>query len=153
MSYSSKRELAVQAIVTRLADVTVAKGYNTDAGSHIYEGEVPQLGPDDETAALAVTLDDDSVEARQGEHVICDLLVTVHAVIPDTLATPLRSVEAIVTDIKRAVEKTDRTLGGVLMNRGLTRGSTRVKRREVGSKVVGAAVEYRLQFGEVWGAP
>jgi hypothetical protein len=65
-------------------------------------------------------------------------------------ATPWATVEAVLADIKTAVEQ-DHDLAGTLNHNGLERGTTRVVKREPGSTTVGTGVEYRLQYAESLG--
>ena len=74
------------------------------------------------------------------------------AVVKADTESPWSTVEAIVADIKKAIE-TDQDLAGTLLPRGLTRGKTRPFDRESGGEFVGAGVEYRLLYAEEWGAP
>jgi hypothetical protein len=75
--------------------------------------------------------------------------------------SPLLLVEAVIADIRVAVEietdgATDRSLGifaggPATMPTGLDRGPTRALRREQGSEFVGASVEYIARFETRWG--
>jgi len=149
----SKRQDIFVNLRARLAEIQVANGYNTDAGLHILMGEVPHETLDDAAASLAVTVRDDE-PGSQLEQVVVTLAVQVHGTMKvlDT-AAPLDSIEALVADIKTAVEQPDRTLGGTLVARGITRGSTQVFERSAGSEVVAVAVTYNLVFAEAWGNP
>jgi hypothetical protein len=148
----SKRRSVIAAVETRLAGIRVASGYNTDAGENVYLGEAPAMGPDDPDAVLAVVLGDEEL-GHQGENVVVTLPIDVQAIVKVSREGPYVVLEAMVEDIKRAMEQADRTLGGLLIARGLTRGPVRSLKREEGSEFVGAAVEYRAVFGEKWGAP
>lgn len=145
----SKRQLALTELQTRLQNILVAKGYQTDAGDMIFIGEAPALGENDPTEALAIVIQPDE-PGHQGEKVAITLPVEVWALAKTT--EPWATVEAVIADIKRAVE-TDRDLGGTLLARGLERGSTQTLAREDGQQYVGAAVAYRLRYAESWGAP
>ncbi len=149
---SSKRRDVIAAIVSRLEEIEVANGYNTDAGQNVYLGEAPALGPDDPAAVLAVVLADEEL-GNQGENVVVTLPVDVQAIVKVTIATPHVTLEEMIEDIKIAIEQVDRTLGGLLVRRGLTRGPVRSLPREDGSEFVGAAVQYLAIFAEKWGAP
>lgn len=151
MSYESKRQQILAEFVSRLATIRTANGYNTEAGATIFSGEAPQFGPDDPTTALALVVGDDET-GYQGENVKCDWPIDVQGFVRAT-SDPATVIEELISDIKRAVEQPDRTLGGLLVPRGIERGNTRALKRETGSEYVGAAVEYRVTFCEKWGAP
>lgn len=145
----SKRQLALTELQTRLQNITVAKGYQTDAGDLIFIGEAPALGESDPTEALAIVIQPDE-PGFQGEKVVIRLPVEVWAIAKTT--EPWGTVEAVVADIKTAIE-TDRDLAGTLLPRGLERGVTQALQREDGQQYVGASVAYRLVYAEEWGAP
>lgn len=149
---SSKREDVIRALRDRIALISVTNGYNTNAGQKIFLGETPTLGPNDPAAALALVVGTDE-SGYQGENVVSNLPVEVQAIVKADVSDPLLMIEAVIADIKRAVELPDRTFGGLLINRGLKRGSTRPFEREAGSEYVGAAVEYVATLAEGWGAP
>jgi len=148
---SSTREAAIGELRDRLEAITMANGFATDAGALIFLGESPTLGPDDPTAAIAIEVQED-IPSFQGEHVVVTVPVDIQAIVKADADEPWMTVEAIVTDIKTAVE-TDRDLGGTLIARGLMRGTVRPLDREPGSQYVGAAVQYRLLMKESWGSP
>jgi hypothetical protein len=151
----SKRLNALGVLRGRLQAITIANGFNTDAGKAVFLGELPVLGEDDPAQAIAIVVGPDEI-GHQGEKLVVNLPVDVQALVPADADDPWTSVEAIVSDIKRAVEidsDPNRDLGRILIRQGLERGSTRPLDRESGSGYVGAAVTYRVTFSEVWGAP
>ena len=148
---ASKREAILTALIARVSAIQVANGFATDAGAVVIVGETPELGPDDPTVALAVILGDDQ-PGYQGEHVFVELPIGIQALARADLEQPWLSIEAVIADIKRAVELEDRTLGGVV-RRFLQRGPTRALPREPGSTTVGAVVTYIAPFVEQWGNP
>jgi hypothetical protein len=68
------------------------------------------------------------------------------------LDDPYLAVEAVLGDIKRAIELEDRSLGG-LVDQRFERGRTRPFEREEGSTAVGVIVPYIVPYYESWGAP
>lgn len=168
----SRRRLAIEALVTRLAFITIANDYSTDAGLLIFVGESPKLGPDDAAAALAVFVRDDmpgdgNDAITRGGTCRYRLPVEIHGVmkIPEGVS-PGIAYEGLITDIKEAVEiegrdtgspsaATDRSLGepGTTLPTGLSRGATRVQYREGGSEILGCVLEYFVEFEEPWGRP
>jgi hypothetical protein len=129
----------------------VVDGFATDAGLSVFLGERPRLGPDDPETAIAILAFDDVVRA-QGNKLFMALPVGICAIAKADLDAPWASVEAVLGDIKTAVELPDRTLGG-LLRANFERGSTRTIDRETGSTTVGAMVTYELQYSETWGKP
>jgi len=103
MTQKSKRQLALTDLVNRLSFIQVAKGYNTDAGLHIFLGEVPRFGPNDPPAALAVVVGDDSPETTGGT-TRTRVPFEVQAIVPADMTAPTLAIEEIVADIKEAVE-------------------------------------------------
>jgi len=94
----------------------------------------------------------------QGGLVRTRVPVEIQAIVPATIDDAFMALEAIVADIKRAVEIEGvqafrtRSLKGTLPM-GLERGVTRVLPREDGSLFVGTGIEYVLSFEEKWGDP
>lgn len=159
----SKRQAALADLLNRLSFIQQDKGYNTDAGLNIFEGEAPRFGSaDDPAEALAVFLGDDVPETSGGT-VRTRVPIEVWATVPVGLESPLMVVEAIVADIREAVEiekdgSTDRSLGvfeggPATMPTGLERGPTRPLRRDPGSEYVGTSCEYVARFETRWGQP
>lgn len=155
---TSQRVLILEALVTRLRDIrtrdTAASGatYETDAGLAVYVGERPELGESDPYVAIAVLPQEDDV-AGIGQQLafMVTLPIAIEAIASvDRLDEPYLAAEAVVADIKRAIEG-ERTLGGLVSD--MRRGSTAVVPREPGTTTVGVAVTYQLTFKEPWGNP
>lgn len=148
----SRRHRALEEIGNRLRLIAVANGFRTNAGAAVFMGQEVTFGPGDSGAAIDVIVAQDDV-LHQGENVGTLVPVEIHALVKASIADPLLAIEEVIADVKRAVEQTDRTLGGALVPRGLERGPTRPREREEGSETVGAIVEYRLTLAEQWGNP
>ena len=147
----SVRSVAIEKLEGRLEQIRKSNGYATDAGQLIFLGEQPVLGPDDPVAAIAMVVRRDE-PGYQGENVDTVLPVEVQAIVKADITRPWATIEAVIGDIKKAVE-VDHDLGGTLKPRGLERGATEPMDREAGSEFVGCGVTYRLNFAEQWGAP
>lgn len=147
----SARQTAIATVKTRLALILKASGYQTDAGKLVFLGEAPVLGPDDPDAALAVVVRDDEVK-YVGENVFSKIAVDVQAIVRASTVDPHATIEAIISDIKKAIE-TDHNLTGAVVPKGLTRGETRPLDRQDGSEFVGVQVRYFLELIEKWGTP
>ena len=181
MSVTSKRLLAIQDLAARLAFITMANGFSSDAGLNIYLGRLPKLGPDDPPAALAVFLDADQPPDggtyTTGGTVRSRVPIVVHALARvASNQSPLVVFEGLIADIKQAAEiegndpNHPESLAGawvqrylgvvagsppspVTLAKGFERGETRVHFAEGGSEITGASVEYLMFLEEQWGRP
>lgn len=159
---ASRREQVIGKILERLSAIKTADGFQTDAGAGpVWHGQNIELGDDDPDAVLGLAIGDE-IPTGSLEKLTYDLPIEIQAVIKANLANPTLTIEAMVGDIKRAIEKEDRTLGraldGSLLvngngNHGLIRGGVASLPREPGSSTVGAGVVYRAKLVEVWGQP
>ena len=147
----SVRQSILTEIVSRLSGISLLGGYQTDAGALIFVGQTPALSEADPEQALALVVGSDAV-GYQGENVLTQLSIVVHAILRADVDEPTLASEAVIADIKKAVE-IDRDLGGILTPRGLERGTTTAAQRYQGSEFVAATVEYRCRFVERWGQP
>jgi hypothetical protein len=147
----SVRQNILTEFVTRLSGISLLGGYQTDAGALVFVGQTPALSEADPEQALALVVGSDAV-GYQGENVLTQLSIVVHAILRADVDEPTLASEAVIADIKKAVE-IDRDLGGILTPRGLERGTTTAALRSQGSEYVAATVEYRCRFVERWGQP
>jgi len=147
----SVRQSILTEIVSRLSGISLLGGYQTDAGALVFVGQTPALSEADPEQALALVVGSDAV-GYQGENVLTQLSIVVHAILRADVDEPTLASEAVIADIKKAVE-IDRDLGGILTPRGLERGTTTAALRSQGSEYVAATVEYRCRFVERWGQP
>lgn len=147
----TKRQRILEAMQARLQEITVDNGFATDAGLHVALMETMVLGPDDPAEAIGMVVGEDIVRFH-GARFLIELPVSVQAVARADITAPWSKVEAVIGDIKRAMELEDRSLGG-LLREPLTRGSVRAIAREPGSLFVGAEVPYEPKFIEEWGDP
>jgi hypothetical protein len=148
---STVRQLILEALKGRVEAIQVVDGFATDAGLSVFLGERPRLGPDDPEIAIALVVFDDVVKS-QGRKYFIALPVGLCAIAKADLDEPWAAIEAVLGDIKTAVELDDRTLGG-LLRMPFERGQTRTIDRETGSTTVGVMVTYELGYSETWGAP
>lgn len=147
-----RRQLVLEAMRARLQAIEVANGFNTDAGLLVFLGEVPQLGTSDPDTAIALVPGEEIAAWNQGANLLIRLPLIVSAIAKADLAEPWLAVEAIIGDVKRAIELEDRTLGG-LVQRMIERGSVLVWEREPGATSVAASVTYIAPYVEGWGTP
>lgn len=150
---ATRRALIIAALVARVSTITVANGFETNGGELVFVGEASALGADDPDQALAVVIgDEDLAWQLPGKAFLPALPIAVRALAKADSDAAWMTVEALVGDIKRAMEVGDPMLGG-LLTYPLERGSVQTLRREVGAETVGAAVTYRVRWKESWGAP
>lgn len=152
----SRRRRILEAYKTRLEEITGPNGFNTDAGRHVYVGEIPGLGSDDPPAVIAVVGQLDEWR-QQGRAFFVAWPITVWALTKAVAAVDVSpaylAIEDILADIQRAVELDDMTLGG-LVYQPIRRMAPRLALpREEGSITVGVGVTYTNDFKEGWGHP
>lgn len=152
---TSTRLSVLQTLVERLEAIQVADGFNTDAGKAIFLGMRPSMGPEDPPIAIAVMVGEEEPNWL-GEKCSYELPIDIQALAQvelKDLQQPWLAVEAIIADVKRAVELQDRRLGGVALGKGIRRIGVRALPRESGSRYVGAGLTYLVPLAEVWGNP
>lgn len=153
MAEVTRRAQIIAALAARLEVITIRAGYATNVGALLFINETPALGAADPDEAVAMVIQDDEV-GHQAEKVVVTLPIELQALAKASLEEPWLNVEAVLGDIKRAVELPDRTLGGLLLRQwGIQRGTTRTLPREDGSLSVGIGLTYRLPYYELWGEP
>lgn len=154
---ASNRRRIIEAVAERLAGIRTAYGYATEAGALLFVNAIPNLGPDDPPAAIALLVDDDQVVATR---------MQVELLLPLTIAACARGsytdaqellqawlvAEDVLADVKRAIETADRQLGlGRIVTSRIERSTTRTIERQEGSDVVGVQITYVVPYVEVWG--
>lgn len=123
----------------------------TSVGDAVHLGVEPKLSKDDPDA-LVIAIGDDVPEVPgQQLKALIDVPVEIQALAAADLDQPWLTVEALLGDIKRALELRDRQFGGLL--RTFTRGPSRTLPREPGSTSVGVGITYQVGYSEVWGKP
>ncbi len=147
----SNRSEILAIVKTRIEGIRIADGFATDAGATVFMGEAVSLGPDDPDTAVAIIIGDDEPH-WQGVQLMIRLPFHLAALAKGTLDEHWTTIEAMLGDIKQAMEVEDRRMGRRLTS-PLTRGSTRTMAREAGSTTVGVTVTYVIDYAEVWGAP
>lgn len=153
---SSKRQRIIEALVERLRAITTTNGFATDAGLYLYWGPVV-LGPDDPPEAIAIVPSITDTTLSQPGKKIITLPVQFHAVVQHespqlgTMENSWLRAEAVLSDIKRAVELADPTFAGLVVD--FTAGEVDPLVREEGGTILGLRIEYRVVYTEKWGAP
>ncbi len=154
---TSRRQRILEALKARVERITIANGFQTDLGKNVLLGELPTFGPDDPKQVLAILPREDQV----GDHlsnIPIMLPVDIAALVAPEIHHAGTIVEQALSDIKKAVELEDRSLGGLLTGgrnnvAGLVRGTTEPFDRRSGSDVVGVLITYGCKYAEAWGDP
>lgn len=153
----TRRIRILEAMAGRLVVIRRANGFQTDAGDRLYLGVLPALGESDPDSAIALLPREDIFSGEQLEKLPLRWPLDIAAIAKPTLRDPWTAIEALLGDIKRAVELSDRTLGGLLVGGrgvlGLHRGTTETLERRSGQDMVGAAITYIAPYTETWGRP
>jgi hypothetical protein len=152
----SIRKRILAAVKSRLQQVTVANGFNTDAGLALVIGVLPKLGEDSPDAAIAVAPQEQTPVPLTPIHVGGDWPIEIIAIANASanLEDPWFLVEDILADIQRAMELEDRTFGSALISPlDMEVGSTRVFGRESASEQVAVSQTYTFRTQRVWGNP
>jgi hypothetical protein len=149
----STRQQVLELLVQRVELIKRVNGYQTDAGKTVFFGEVPILGENDPEQAIAVVPDIEQPRwIQDGLKLQVQLPVNFAAIAKADLSAPYLVIEQLIADIKKAIERPDRYLDG-LVNWPIERGPVRALQRETGSTTVGAAVTYGVRWDEGWGLP
>lgn len=150
----SKRKAILLEAKARCARITVANGFLTNAGSHLFLNQDPSWSEDDPVEGIAIVVGFETV-GWQGDRVVVTLPINVQAIVLETdLGEPWDRVEDVITDIKKAMElgsDPDRTFGGLAIE--IERGGIQTLELEQGSEFTGAQVPYQALYHEGWGQP
>jgi hypothetical protein len=154
----SQRQLILEEFRRRLQQISVANGFDTDAGAQVFLGEIPAFGPDDPDTAVAIEVGDDTPAVQalgdrltpSAEEFAIRLPANLQALASADLDAPYIAREQVISDLKRAIETGDAWPDSV---GEVSRGQTRSLDRDEGSTAVGAEVEYSVLYVETWGTP
>jgi hypothetical protein len=153
---SSRRQRIIEMLVQRLRTIQATSGYETDAGLYLYWGPVV-LGPDDPPMAIAVVPGTTETNPLQAGKKIITLPIEFHAVVREdtpqrgTMENSWAQAEAILSDIKRAVEVDDPEFDRLVVD--FTAGEVSPLVRQEGGEILGLRIEYRVVYAETWGNP
>lgn len=147
-----KRKRILEALAERLRVIQMANGYATDAGRYLYWGPVV-LGPNDPPVGIAIVPGPTETNALQQGKKIITLPVEFHALAfaPQEVDDAWLRVEAVLADIKRAIELEDTTMGRLAVD--LTAGEVTPLVKSESGVFIGYAAEYRVVYTEHWGDP
>lgn len=164
----SRRQQVLEVLLRRLQRITTANGFTTNAGQAAFLMLAPRTGPGDARELVAIRVGDDEIQGQQAQ-VAYRLPLECQALVDaEQLDAPWTSVEAVLRDLKRAVElpqegTAEKALaeglrfreadGGRLLAGFLERGQTVTLERDPGSAVVGVSITYIAPLVERWGEP
>lgn len=137
---------------SRIETIRVANEFATDAGMAVFLGEIPQLGPDDPSQAIAIVMGEQA-PTFVGENVRSEWPIEIHGLARSDLDEPWMTAVQIASDIVNAIELPGleaRSLGG-LVKPWIERRSVRAVEREAGSTTVAVAVTYMNPIVTAWG--
>ena len=140
---------AFDAIITRLQDILIANGYNTDAGNQVYSG-VRFFNDDTTFPVVTVFSGDEVVEKLTYDSYRSERAVNIEAYVKDA-STPTGSIEDMIEDIQHAVELADTSLGGLVEVLDYT-GVEEIEMPESGSDLAGVRVTYLFTYQREYGA-
>jgi len=151
MSPRPKLQRIVDAVATRLESIAMENGYYTNMGLRVLRNQrAPQL---EELPCCMVYIGQRTAESQQCEAVRCAMTINVMGYAERIDPSEILGYE-ILSDIQRAVELEDDTLGGLLRGAfGLAFASEQILLPEVGANAVGATVVYSAPNIRVMGDP
>lgn len=155
---SSRRQLTLAALATLLEEITVANGFNTDAGEMVHLGQDVELGENDPGPAILVISGIEKFDpAATKLYSAWPISIrAVAGVVDNDFDEAWTIAELVVADIEKAVETADRTLGGLINwngAHGLILDSIQTVERDAGSSVVAVDVVYIARLQRTWGDP
>jgi hypothetical protein len=155
---TSRRLRILEALKARVERIQIEHGYQTDLGKTVLLGVLPTFGPDDPDQVLAILIGEDQVGDQQIGKIPIVLPVNFAVLVKPDVGNPWVLVEQGLSDIKKAVESGDQSLGGLLRGgrnnaEGLMRGSTETMERRSGSEAIGALITYGVKYDESWARP
>lgn len=152
MSLTSRRRLVLAALLARLEAITANDAaYETDAGQAVCIGDPQPLGEHDPSQAIAVIIGDDDPQPQTAGAFLVSTPIEIVALREVDPTDPWLPVEAVLADIKRAVEQSDQSFGGLVSR--ITRGTTRALPRDPGATTAAVSITYVLTWKEAWGNP
>lgn len=148
---TTTRARILEAMRVRLAGIRRVNGYATDAGDRLSIGAV-FFGADDDLALALIPGDSKKVGSRQLRKKARTLELQIVAMAATDDRDAWMRVEALIGDIKRAVETDDAELGGLLTS-PLEDGEELALSSGEGGESFGTSVFYIATYIEGWGHP
>ena len=105
MSLTSMRRRVLDSIVARLQAITANNvDFETDAGQLVYVGEPQALGESDPAQAIAIVIGEDEPQSQTAGALLVTTPFEICALAQVAPEDPWTPVEAVLADIKRAME-------------------------------------------------
>jgi hypothetical protein len=147
----TRRRRILDALKARAQKITIANGYATDAGLRVLIGR-QVVSKDDTFPLIAMAVAPEPVLRGAGDRARLNLDVEFHALATADVDDPLRPVEDLLGDLKRALfRKEDRTLNGAAIDVAYVGEGT--LEREEGGAIVGVRVRLTADYVEMYGDP
>lgn len=148
------RQLILAEVLARLQTIRRPNGFETDAGRYVLIGEIA-IGPDDADEAIAMVPGETSPLSDRTIGKVAEVLPIGIAALARVrsyteYARAWMRAEAILADIKQALEIADRTYGGLIQN-DLRRGPTVTLERPEGGDTLGIGITYEAWYHTGWG--
>lgn len=135
-------------IGNKLADITPANGYHTDAGSRIqYEHE--EFGADDTYPQIVVTLEEPAIDEAKSNGYRSTLTIVAEAYIHITLADAQLKAHQVMEDITRAWARLKRSdLSGIEIRQFELAGERRILQRPEGLDFIVVQVRSEVTYDD-----
>lgn len=137
----------ITALVALLATISIANGYRTDAGAHVFAEESENEIPPDAIAIELVDVDE-SLASQGLKKRSATLSIRADVLVPfDPNSAPRETARAVLADIRQAVATINAThwLAGVT---SVELGGRRIPPRTEGSQYVEASLDLRVSYTE-----
>ena len=85
---ATRRQQIITEIVSRLQAITKANGFETDAGEHVFVGEIVKYGENDPVSAITVVVGDEATVSQRVK-VIYDFTLDIQALFAAQLDDPV----------------------------------------------------------------
>jgi hypothetical protein len=145
------RQRILEAIETRLLAIRQPDGWWTNLGDAVFLGFLPALGESDPVEAVAILPGDDAMRSNLQRKSLA-LRIDIHVLVRVDSERPWIQAERGRADVMRAIETSDRLLGGLARDQ-IAYVGTAMRERDEGSLDVGMVVSYLVPYTEAWGNP
>ena len=148
---ASVRQLIAEEALRRLRRITIANGFDTDAGQYVFLGEKVVLSTDDATQAIAIEIEGSAVEDDAGfgpaigQDLSLRMSMSVQAIASADLDEPWIAADQVLSDIKKAMENPDvDSWPDAVKDFGPAEQRDDTLKREEGSATNGAVANYEI---------
>lgn len=144
----SKAKQLADAIHARLTAITVANGYLTDIGSRVFRGRTAL--DESHLPCIVMVEGDDNIEDQAVRKVKVAQQFIIEGHDECDFDNPNDKAHDIISDMKRAIFKGDRTFGGLVVSdkNGLRYEGRNISPRPDGAAIVAASIRFVCVFVE-----